>query len=191
MNLYRDIMSYIHNRWIDPSDRVIIQHYDYPRGYYHDADSKMLYILFQMVVDFVEIECGHIHGTFGFETRGQKAYRIISELPLLSWLLPSCRNARHGLHHLRWAMKLKDMPSQAEHARAVFKLYKFWKHDRPNRKEPFESYYQAREGKDWRGSLSPKEKKLLDRGAKLEAKYEREDEQMLHLLMKIRTGLWT
>lgn len=192
MNIYRDTMSYIHNRWVCPSDRVVIRHPDYPRGHYYDADGKMLYILFQMLVDFVEIECAIFPPNSNyFETRQQRIYRIIQDLPVLTWLLPSTRNARRGLYHLRWAMKLKDMPGQAEHAKAVFKLYRFWKHERPARKDPFAAYSAAREGKEWRGSLTPKEKKLLDRGTKLEDKYEREDEKMLHLLMKIRMGLWT
>jgi hypothetical protein len=145
-----------------------------------------------MLVDFVEIECSIFPARSSlFETRGQRIYQFIQDLPFLTWILPPGRNARRGLHHLRWAMKIREMPSQAEHAKAVFKLYRFWKHERPARKDPFAAYSAAREGKDWRGSPTPKEKKLLDRGAKLEAKYEHEDEQMLHLLMKIRTGLWT
>jgi len=151
----------------------------------------MLYILFQMLVDFVEIECGSVCGPYRFETPGQKTYRVISDLPLLNWLLPPGRNARRGLHHLRWAMTLKDIPSQAQHAKDVFMLYRFWKHERPERKDPFEDTECFSGGHKLGEPLTARYKAFLDRAGKLEDKYDREDEEMLHLLITIRQGLWT
>ena len=195
MNLHRDIMSYIHNRWICPSDRVVIRHPDYSKGHYHDADHKMLYILFQMLIDFVEIECGSICGPYRFETTTQKSYRVVQDLPLLNWLLPPPRNARRGLHHLRWAMNLADMPSQAQQARDVFALYKFWVHTRPGRVEPFSSKFTGEErihkSADNTIVFSPEYSAYLKTEGKLEDKYDREDQKMLQLLIKIRQGLWT
>jgi hypothetical protein len=193
MNYYRNVMAYIHNRWIMPSDRVIIQHPEYPQGHYHDTDHKMLYIVFQILVDFVEIECGAICGPYRFENRWQKAYRILSQLPLLDWLLPGDRNALRGLHHLRWAMSLKDSPSQAQHAKDVFALYKFWKHTRPRRIDPWEWAETftgpKRIGKGF--DFSPEYSAKLQAAGDLEEVYHRDDEEQLHLLIKIRQGLWT
>jgi len=182
---------YIHNRWINPSDRVIIRHPEFNKGHYHDADYIMLYAIFQMVVDYVEIECVVFPATTDcFETRWQSINRWIHDLPVLHWFLKPVRNARRGLHHLRWAMKIKDNDSQRQFAVDIFKVYKFWVHDRPARKDPFTTYYALREGKDWKGKLTPKERKALNRAQKLETKYEKEDERMLHLIIKQRGGLW-
>lgn len=183
---------YIHNRWINPSDRVIIRHPEFNRGHYYDADHIMMHIIFQMVVDFVEVECAVFPATKNvFETRWQAVDRFLRELPGIYWFVKPSRNARRGLHYLRWSMKLKDHESQSQFAKDIFKVYKFWVHDRPARKEPFEKYYILRKGKDWKGKLTPEESKALKTAQKLEAKYEREDERMLHLIIKQRTGLWT
>jgi len=182
---------YIHNRWVCPSDRVIINHHEYQKGAYHDSDYRMLYILFQMVVDFVEIECGSSWGPYHFETFWQKAYRKLYTIPILRWFLPPIRNARRGLHHLRWAMKLTDIPSQAQHARDVFTLYRFWRHERPSRIDPWDVARLCRGDYNLGDPISEEYGAFLVRASKLEDKYNQEDEDMLHLLIKIRMGLWT
>lgn len=186
-------VTYIHNRWVCPSDRVIIRHPDYAVGHYHDKDFTMLYVMFQLIVDYVEIECASRLGASEdyYETTWQKWDRRWRELPVLHWYVKPVRNIRRGLHHLRWQINMKDHPGQTQFAKDIFRLYKFWKHDRPARKDPFEKYHLAREGKAWRGKLTPEEDKLLKRGANLEVKHEKEDERMLHLIIKQRNGLWT
>ena len=184
-------LYYIHNRWVNPSDRVIIRHPDYPKGQYQDTDTTMLFVLFQMVVDFVEIECAGGCGNAHFETTWQACSRTIRELPFLRWFVISPRNARQGLHHLRWTMKLKDMPSQVTFARDMFTLYTFWKHERPRRQDPWKIYSKMREGKDWKGPLTPQEKKQLYKCQAVEDKYTHQDTKMLNLLIKNRTGMWT
>ncbi len=186
-------VSYVHNRWVAPSDRVIIRHPEFTVGHYHDKDYIMLYVMFQLIVDYVEIECASMLSLDEnyYETFFQKWNRRWRELPVLHWYVRPVRNVRRGLHHLRWQMNLKDHPSQKQFAKDVFQLYRFWKHERPTRKEPFESYYALREGKDWKGKLTPKESKCLKRGDTLKTKYEKQDEQMLHLIIKHRNGLWT
>lgn len=185
-------VTYIHNRWINPSDRVVIHHPEFTKGHYHDADYIMLYILFQMIVDFVEIECAAFPMTkTSFETRWQSINRFVHELPVLHWYLKPHRNARRGLHHLRWQMKMTDHDGQRDFARDIFKVYKFWVHDRPARKDPFEAYYALRGGKDWTTGLTPKERQALHTSQKIEDKYEKQDQAMLQLIIKNRRSLWT
>lgn len=187
------ILAYIYNKWIDPSDRVIIKHQDYLRGSYHDCDCKMLYVLFQMLVDFVEMECGAIYGPYYFESHLQKLHRKITNLPIVSWFLPPARNIRRGLHHLRWAMKLQDIPSQAQQAKDVFLLYKFWVHTRPRRIDPWiwvETFIEPKRiGNGF--DCSPEYSVKLTEAGKIEDQYDKEDQEMLTLLIKIRGGLWT
>jgi hypothetical protein len=189
-------LPYIHNGWVNPSHLVIIKHPEYGFGRYHDADTTMLFAMFQILVDFVEIECGSICGPYRFETRLQKIHRVITNLPLLHWLLPPVRNKRRGLHHLRWAMKLQDSPSQAAHAKDVFALYRFWTKQRPNRKGPWdwaETFEEIKRIPNTEGllSFSPEYSARLDEANELEELYHQEDEAALLLLVKIRRGLWT
>jgi hypothetical protein len=187
-------LPYIHNRWIDPSDRVIIKHPEYPQGHYHDKDCVMMYVMFQLLVDYVEIECGS-WGTSRFETSWQRWVRRFKELPLLHWFVKPVRNARRGLHHLRWEMSLKDHPTQSESAKEIFALYKFWKHTRPRREDPWVAADdfgddESREGKRF-GSWSPRYSEFLTRAGDLEDRYDQEDAEMLVRILKIRTCMWT
>jgi hypothetical protein len=192
-------LIYLHNRWVCPSDRVIIKHPDCPRGRYRDADTVLLYAMFQVLVDFVETECGnhyfnqpHSH----FETFSQKVYRVIQDLPVFHYLLPPLRNARRGLHYLRWCMKLTDHPGQAQFGCDVFELYRFWKHERPARVEPFdggEQFTEERRNMEPGHYLdfSPEYSAFLKQAGEIEDKYIEEDTRMLTQLVKIRGGLWT
>jgi len=195
-NLYRKVitnpLAYIHNRWINPSDRVIIKHPDYPQGHYHDTDTVMLYALFQLLVDYIEIECGNFLST-RYETPAQTWYRRFRELPVIHWLLPVPRHALRGLHHLRWEMSLKDHPSQSAAAKEMFILYRFWKHRRSERVDPFQAYHSLRVGKEWdsKRRITEEESLLLKEACDLEEKYEQEDTDMLTRIVKIRNCLWT
>lgn len=193
--LYRtcitDPLAYIHNRWINPSDRVIIKHPDYPQGHYHDTDYVMLYVLFQMLVDYVELELGNFL-SIRYETTKQKWYRRFQELPLIHWLLPPARNARRGLHHLRWEMTLKDqLPMQSTSAKEVFALYRFWKHERPRRVDPFAVWHTLRKDKDWKSPKTEQEDAIFLEGVALEIAQEQEDTDMLIRIIKVRNCLWT
>lgn len=182
------MLGYIHNRWICPRHHVVIKHPDYSKGTYFDKDTTLLFASFQILVDFVELECGHDHH---YLTPMEKWYRKVQYAPVIGWFLPPLRNRLQGLHYLRWAMKLKDVPAQGAHAKEVFRLYKWWTHERPSRVDPWDDYATLREGRDWKGSLTLKEKRLLKKCQRLEDKYDKEDEKNLIALMKIRQGLWT
>lgn len=190
MNYFKEILPFIHNYWVCPSNRITIHHSDCRRGHYHDADTVMMHALFQMVVDYVEIELSANLGD-GFETRWQKCVRWLRNLPVLHWFMPCPRNARRGLHHIRWVMKLTDSPSQAEFAKTLLSVYKFWKHTRPRREDPFAYYYLAREGKSWKSPLTPEEESLMRVCEEMEAKQEKEDQDMLHTIITFRKCMWT
>jgi len=187
-----DPLAYIYNRWVDPSDRVIIKHPDYPQGHYHDTDYVMMYVLFQLLVDYVEIECGNFLST-RYENSWQKWHRRFRELPLIQWLVPPVRNARRGLHHLRWEMTLKDehVLSQSASAKEVFTLYRFWKHERPRRVDPFDAWHMVREGKDWKSPKTEQEDALFLEAVALETAQEQEDTDMLTRIVKVRKCMWT
>lgn len=194
-NPFKSTLSYIHNRWICPSHRVTIRHPDCPKGHYRDADTILLHAMFQVLQDFVEIELGARWGPYYFETPVQKTYRVLSSAPVLHWFLPHGRNVRRGLHYLRWAMSLKDMPAQAESARTIFMLYRFWTRSRPARIDPFstggDEFEHERVIRDGTFHLSEEYSAYLDSQSKLEDKYTQEDTEMLKILVEIRGHLWT
>jgi hypothetical protein len=187
-------LSYIHNRWVCPSDRVIIKHPDIIRGRYRDADTVLLYAMFQVLVDFVEIECANLcFNKPYFETAAQKVYRVFQDLPVLHYLLPPQRNVRRGLHYLRWCMGLKDHVGQAEFARGVFELYRFWVHTRPARFEAFSGDFvgpKKIEGGKFM-DFTPEYSAYLKSQGDLEDKYVAEDTEKMLQLVKIHKGLWT
>ena len=194
--LYHDYLLapaiYIHNRFVCPSDRVIIRHPGFRKGSYHDADDRMLYLMFQMVVDYIEIECAGCVGPKEglFETNWQKCDRWVRELPLLHWFLPPPRNARRGLHRLRWEISLKDHPSQSESAKDLLTLYRFWVHERPRREDPWEKVSDVRmNGRSF--MLTEQWRKEADIAHAIDAQFDEQDQAMLHLIIKNRRCLWT
>lgn len=202
MSIFRKIkgiLPFVHNRWIHPSHKVVITDPEFGIGNYHDSDHRLLYANFQLLVDYVEIECAALNSKY-FSSDEQRVYELFAELPILHWFLPHYRNAKQGLHHLRWAMKQQECPGQAESARIMFDLYKFWKHDRPQRIDPWDEVPEVditemldhahKNGGKIR-PLTKKEKKAYTNAFDIEAKYYEEDTEMLKLLIKHRNTLWT
>ncbi len=193
------LLPTIHNRWINPSHKITITNKEFGIGQYHDTDHRMLYAMFQLLVDYVEIECAAMNSNY-FTTPWQKVLDTLHTVPVLHWFLPSYRNALQGLHRLRWEMKLiHEHPSQAESARVIFDLYKFWTRTRPNRIDPYDLYrpieisdliHNARNNNGII-TFTDTQREYFDAVQKLEDKYEAEDTEMLHLLIKYRSCLWT
>lgn len=140
---------------------------------YHEIDSRILYGLFETLVDFIEIEKAWMHVIWG-QTDNQKEFGF-KWYEMNGWIRPFFRR-RHplcGLAHLEWEMSLvKDdnwygeceesikkaketgeygKPThQALAAKEQFELYTWWKHIRPNRSDPydesgFSSYFKKLE----------------------------------------------
>lgn len=195
-----DFFSYVHNRWVDPSHKVIIKHPQYGIGNYHDTDTRLLYANFQLLVDYVEIECSSMYTCYTkkspFTTFRQKVKSIIDYLPYVGKLLPPSRNALQGLFYLKWELSLGgESPSQSAAAKEILALYKFWVRVRPERKNPWDLPARIRDEepfiKDGKFQLSPRYSKSLRKADALESKYKCEDDRMLIRLIKIRHCLWT
>lgn len=189
--------AYIHNRWIVPKHKVIITDPRFGIGQYHDLDYVMLHALFQMVVDYIEIECAALNE--GFQTPRQKVQFWIYDLPIINWFFPYPRNIRRGLHYLRWAMKLKNDPVDAERggieqsqfAEDMFRLYTFWKHERPCRIDPNGLYIAHRGEQGWKRPMTDIDRVLMEESDALECAYQAQDTMMLTLIIKHRNRMWT
>ena len=194
---YYDTRYYIRNRFFR---KCHVLPTGFKPGQYHDLDSRILHGLMQSLVDFVEVEKAWMHSWVA-----KKKYKF-----------KNGRCAQAGLDYLKWEMELtnkewasKDDPSygafteQAKNAREVYEIYNWWKNTYPNRKDPMDasgwSAYCDRLDREGRNILDHKEtpadrkesKRALKLLRKIEQQYEREDEQMLIRLIKIRKSLWT
>ena len=176
---------------------------------YADCDTRMIHGMFNMLVDFVELEKAWMHMVFDKDAR--KTYKS-PWWSLGMTRFKSFRSPDAGVAHLNWEMTL-DSPdldvdqqdlTQASTAREVYALYNWWKNIRPNRPDPHvESgwviYIEMMEqrGKNMFNNLdeTPEERQqctdILERSREIETSYETEDDEMLIRLVKIRKYLWT
>jgi hypothetical protein len=183
------------------------------KGKYHSADQKMLYGMFNELVDFIEIEKAWMCVRWE-DKEHQKKYNI--PWGYSNWYLrwKPWRSVQAGLDHLKWEMGLDDHTdqSQAQQAAEQLLLYTWWKEIRSKRND-MDSWEESglREFCDqmdkkygtnsWgvfaarKNSMTPAEQatyqQLSDLMNATEQRWEQEDEDMMIRLIKIRRGLWT
>jgi hypothetical protein len=169
--------------------------------------------MFNELVDFVEIEQAWHHCIWSddMKTKYDVPWYRKGWLRWRTWRCPEA-----GLEYLRWAETLtnkefieegeKEEPTyQAKAAKEIIELYTWWTTTYRNRPDPYEASgwtaacEASRIANGGRLSFSadkdPVLKKASDKAHKLlqkiEADYEKEDEQMMIRLIKIRQSLWT
>lgn len=186
---------------------------------YHDADTRMLHGMFNLLVDFVEIEKAWMHVVFDSEERAKRKHPWWS-LGLTRF--KAFRDPEAGIDHLRWESTLDDpnlpvterSPVQAQTARELLVLYYWWKDVRPKRPDPMEAsgwsdYCDQRrnasaEKNDGKPDVwdlldtddeTPEDKAtssaILERCREIEEQQTQEDEDMLIRLVKVRKAMWT
>lgn len=172
---------------------------------YHDVDERMLHACFQLLVEYVEIECAQAHIVFHKE-RWNEYWGWKRRLP--RFIRGRVCSRELGLAHLDWEISLigiggdPDDPGktgQARRARTVKDLYLWWTVERPNREDP---PTHPRENMDtwdifsdrWKQQNPEKSKEIMrwaDESHRLDALRDAEDLGKLVELMTIRKRLWT
>lgn len=224
-------LDWLEDRWKDiksPFDktrwyiryRVFDRYHVIPTGLepgYHDCDTRLLHGMFNLLVDFVEIEKAWMHVVFDDAEWRRRQHPWWSK----GWTrFKGFRDPDAGLAHLDWEMTLDDpklseyerCDSQAAVAREIKALYDWWKNVRPMRPDPMKAsgwsdYCDKRrevlEEKGIDDSLSflddehetdedkAESLRIIDKTRSIETAYDLEDEQMLMRLIKIRKSLWT
>ncbi len=210
------IKYYINNRWITRTHSLTAHPRDIKPGNWCDVGNRFLPCLFNELQDFVEVELAWWHLAWeGKEARKQY------NMPWWAvgwWRVRTWRCPQAGLDNLKWQSELRhtvddgwkeDDPNigqltlQAEKAKEILALYKWWNEVYPNRPDPHDasgwSEYCDRK-RDEGGSFmsQPKDPELrafgdraLEKVREIEEAYEQEDTEMLIRLIKIRHGLWT
>jgi hypothetical protein len=210
-----DIKYWLLNRYVTKSHALTAGPKHIKPGQWQDLGDRILYCLFDELVNFVEIECAWRQVAFCSEEDSAK-YNVpkwgVGILRTRTW-----RSARAGLDNLEWQADLKfddewlkddscyGQPTpQALAAQEILELYKWWTQVYPNRPEPMEesgwSDYCA-EARQLTGCIfdtddqSPRMKEKREtsyvRLQEIEEQYRREDEAMLIRLIKVRGSLWT
>ncbi len=166
---------------------------------WYNTDTRMMHGMFGLLVDFVELEKAHMQVIFSEED----APRYMRKA--------NYRNGDLGLKYLDWEISLgkEGGMNQSKNAKQIKALYLWWKYERPLRTELMdvkgsmgistnEFYSDTYDDAISFTALGRK----IDKNPELykdvneaynnaEKKYEKEDEQMLTKLIKIRKSLWT
>ena len=190
-DIYETIDCYVRNRWIDKTH--VIQT-GFKPGKFYEIDDKIMYGLFNELVDFVEKDLAHI-GTHSDKNVKYKFHK------------GRCVEAAYA--YFRWASRLKDVDDkgqktsseQAKTARKIKKLYEWWTKTRPSRVDPYVSSGWSEvckvddktlfDDKNKSPAQLRKQKQALKKLGDLEEKYDNEDTNMLIELIKIRHHLWS
>jgi len=168
---------------------------------WYDTNTRLMHGMFQLLVDFVELEKAHMQVIFGEEN----APRYMRKA--------NYRNGIMGLKYLDWEITLgkEGGKDQSKNAKIVRDLYIWWTGVRPQREDLMDvkgsmgvstnEFYDSDTSKDSMGVFAdfgrkkdnePDLYKDVNKAYEdAEKKYNKEDEQMLIKLVKIRKSLWT
>ena len=213
-----DVKYCINNRYVTRTHALTAHPRDIKPGDWCDVGNRFLPCLFNELVEFVEVESAWSHIAWG--NAEDRAKYDPPFWATGWWRWRTWRSPQAGLDHLDWAMTLTmdtdwgveetdpnygKPTGQAERAKEIKELYTWWTVTYPNRPDPHEasgwSEYCDRlreeRGDHWFGmqSKTPETedmgKRALERCREIEAAYDKEDEEMMIRLIKIRDSLWT
>jgi len=213
-----DIRYYINNRWVSHTHCLTAHPRDIPPGEWRDVGNRFLPCMFNELVDFVEIEQAWHHCIWDDETKKKYQVPWWQRNWFTRWGTQwRCPDA--GVEYLVWASGLKideslgvnkgeegygEPTQQAKSAQEILALYRWWKIERPKRPDPHDAggwteycAQRRRDGADFFDfeDRTPEEAEqsrvALDRTREIEEAQEREDEEMMIRLIKVRHGLWT
>jgi hypothetical protein len=211
------IKYYINNRWVTRTHSLTAHPQDIKPGQWQDVGNRFLPCLFNELVDFIEIEKAWSHIAWGDKEARAKYNPPFWASGWFRWRTWRCPQA--GLDHLDWEMTLTNSdwceptdpnyskPTlQAERAKELKELYVWWTETYRNRPDPYEasgwsahcdamrvkypgSFMSSLNSKDPEDQeASNKAHSLLQQ---IEADYQKEDEDMMIRLIKVRDSLWT
>lgn len=208
---FDDVRSYFMNRFVDKSHVLNTR---LKPGKYYEIDTRVMYAMFETLVDFVEIEKAWMMVVWSdAEVRAKYDYPKWYFRRNLKWFKRHrCPNA--GLDHLNWEMGLIHEPehfgpdgkndpsycmptSQAESAKEQYELYMWWKNEYLKRpdinelsgwSEVCDKYEIFEEHSvDAQAEIDQAHKRLNA----LEVNWAAKDDEMLKRLIDVRRGLWT
>ena len=218
-NRLHDIKYYINNRWVTHTHALRAHPRDIVPGTWMDVGNRFLPCLFNELVDFVEVELAWWQIVWADKEIRAKYKAPFWSSGWFRWRTWRCAQA--GLDNLDWQRQLRwqenevgedsnslgKLTPQAVKAQEILDLYTWWTTTYRARPDPYEAsgwsaYCDACREENGPGVLAMfrenKSKELKKQGdrahkllQKMEADYEKEDEDMMIRLIKVRHGLWT
>jgi hypothetical protein len=202
--------SYVVNRFLDKLHYVPT---GLKPGQWHETDTRMLHGMFELLVDFVEVEKAWMHVVWSSDDWEKYNFPKWYKYRILRWAAHR-RVPQAGIDYLLWEISLAESrvdeygvdqanPRQAAAAKEQLDLYTWWKTIRPARPDPHDaSGWSAYCDRKWKDDVDlffndtddhdrAESTAILARCHELEEQYEAEDEAMLIRLTKIRRSLWT
>lgn len=186
-DIYRTVKIYMRNRYID---KIHYLKTGLEPGQYYDFDTRILYGLFNELIDFVEVELAHLS-----LWEKDKKYKF-----------KNGRCVEAAYDYFDWVTNLKydksygcdkndsfygKLTEQAKDYRKIKKLYEWWKNDRPNRKNPYADPSLGDIADICDNKKYKKKKDLYKKAYEIEQDQDSEDTKMLIELIKLRKSLWT
>lgn len=214
-----NIKYYINNRWISRTHSLTAHPRDIKPGQWRDVGYRFLPCMFNELVDFVEVELAWWH--LAWEGKEARAKYNAPWWRFGWWNMRLWRCRQAGLDNLKWQSELTwkedevgtknpqlgQPTQQAKNAQEILALYKWWTEERPKRPDPHEASgwsaicdrRRQKNGGGWGlfddGDETEQEKidlhAALDKSHEIEEAYEKEDEEMMIRLIKVRRSLWT
>jgi hypothetical protein len=176
-NRVTSIVYYFRNRFITKTHTLTSSQLE--KGRWHEFDTRLLYCVFDELVNFIEIELADHYIVWN---NLEKEYNKSKG-----------RSRQAGLDYLKWAQETKnygtnDVSTQAIHAKEVEDLYNWWMFTRPAKLAHIEKLYDF----DYVfGDNSPETEARFTQAVEFEDELESEGEEMLIRLIKVRGSLWT
>lgn len=213
------IKYYINNRWVTKTHALTAHPRDIKPGQWRDVGNRFLPCLFNELVEFVETELAWWQIVWDDEA-AKKYQSPFWARGWFRWRVWRCPQAGldnlEWQRNLRWTPDegfeegdphIGQPTPQAIAAQEVLDLYKWWTEVYPNRPDPHDAsgwseYCERVRAANGGGGMSlfrdvkdPELKAFgdtaLTKASEIEAAYEKEDEEMLIRLIKVRQSLWT
>ena len=205
---------YINNRWITKTHALTAHPRNIKPGNWCDVGDRFLPCMFNELVNFVEVELAWWH--LVWEDKEKRKKYNAPWWRFGWWNLRAWRCPQAGLDNLEWQMSLTrdwlsdddpdrwKLSEQAERAKEILELYKWWTEVYPNRPDAMDAsgwsdYCEQRRAagedlldfEDRTPEQEAQSQKALDLSHKIEEQYNQEDENMMIRLIRIRQSLWT
>jgi hypothetical protein len=205
LDIYHIIHTYINNRYISKIHALTATSKHLKRGQYYDIDTRMFYCLFDTLVKYVESEVAHMSvWSNGSDESKNKKYKFKHG---------RCKEA--GIDYLNWEKSLlldKEMGTaidspfyntptdQAFKAMKVLELYTWYTEVYENRKSSYvlsgleeydKNHPRTADLLSGMGNTNKDKSNLLNKMRDIDTQYEKEEDNKLLELIKLRRSLWT
>lgn len=216
-----NIRYYINNRWITCTHALTAHPRDIKPGQWRDVGNRFLPCLFNELVNYVEIELAWNHVAWSSKDEKAKYDPPFWATGWFRWRTWRCPQAGldnlQWQSSLVWTKEElgEDSPDigkpthQAIAAKEILELYHWWTEIYPNRPKVYDAsgwsaycekkrkvngndeFFSMFSDRNESAELKREGERAFKLNSKIEKKYEREDEQMMIRLIKIRNTLWT